>query len=46
MHDGGLATLADVIEFYDRGGRTNPNLDSEIRPLRLTTEEKKELVPF
>ena len=26
MHDGSLATLADVVEFYDRGGIPNPTL--------------------
>ena len=46
MHDGSLATLEDVIDFYDRGGRPNPNLDSEIRPLRLTGEERKTLAAF
>ena len=43
MHDGSLATLEDVIEFYDRGGRPNSNLDPEIRPLRLTSAEKQHL---
>ena len=46
MHDGRLATLEDVIDFYDHGGRPNPNLDSEIRALRLTPEEKKALAVF
>ena len=46
MHDGSLATLTDVIEFYDRGGRANPNLDSEIQPLRLADAEKRALVAF
>jgi cytochrome c peroxidase len=46
MHDGSLATLADVIEFYDRGGVANPNLDPEIRPLRLTTVEKAQLEAY
>jgi cytochrome c peroxidase len=46
MHDGSLATLNDVIEFYDGGGRTNPNIDSEIRSLRLTAEEKNALAAF
>ena len=46
MHYGSLATLNDVIDFYDSGGRTNPNLDSEIRSLRLTAEEKKALAAF
>jgi len=46
MHDGSLATLEDVIEFYDGGGRPNPNLDSEMRPLHLTAGEKRALVVF
>jgi cytochrome c peroxidase len=46
MHDGSLATLEAVIEFYDGGGRTNPSLDSEIRPLRLTDTEKTQLAAF
>jgi cytochrome c peroxidase len=46
MHDGSLAILEDVIEFYDRGGNPNPYLDPELKPLRLTTEEKQALVAF
>ena len=46
MHDGSIATLEDVIEFYDRGGNDNPFRDQELRPLRLTEEEKKALVAF
>ena len=46
MHDGTLRTLPDVVEFYDRGGRPNPALDPEIRPLRLTAADKQALVAF
>ncbi len=46
MHDGSLATLEEVIEFYDRGGKRNPYLDAELRPLNLTAEEKKALLAF
>jgi cytochrome c peroxidase len=46
MHDGSLATLDEVIEYYDRGGNTNPALDSELRPLRLTAAEKSALRAF
>lgn len=46
MHDGSLSSLEEVIEFYDRGGGANPYLDSDIRPLRLTPAEKKELIAF
>ena len=46
MHNGSLATLEEVIDFYDRGGRPNPGLDTEIRPLRLTPLERVSLVAF
>ena len=46
MHDGSLATLDDVIEFYDQGGRPNPSLDPEVRPLRLTADEKRQVAVF
>jgi cytochrome c peroxidase len=46
MHDGTLATLAEVVDRYNQGGIINPNLDREIRPLKLIDEEKKDLVAF
>jgi len=46
MHDGSVATLEEVVHFYDRGGRPNPSLDPEIRPLGLTAEEKSQLAAF
>ena len=46
MHDGSLVTLTEVVDYYDRGGNTNPGLDAELRPLRLTDIEKKTLVSF
>lgn len=46
MHDGSLTSLDDVVEFYDRGGRANPHLDAELRPLGLSPAEKKALVAF
>lgn len=46
MHDGSLVTLEEVVEFYNRGGRPNPHLDGEIRPLGLIGEEKHALIAF
>ena len=46
MHDGSLATLREVIEFYDHGGVPNELLDPAIRPLGLNEEEKEDLVAF
>jgi cytochrome c peroxidase len=46
MHDGSLATLRDVVDFYDRGGEQNPGLDRFMMPLFLTEREKEDLVAF
>lgn len=46
MHDGSMATLKEVIDFYSDGGRPNPYLDSEIRPRNFTAEEKHALAAF
>jgi cytochrome c peroxidase len=46
MHDGSIATLEQVVDFYDGGGRPNPNLAAEIRPLRLNAEDKRSVVLF
>ena len=46
MHDGSLATLEDVVEYYDRGGNSNPHLDSELHALHLSSDEKRSLVQF
>lgn len=46
MHDGSLATLEDVVEFYSKGGQGNPYLDPEIRKLDLTAAEKAALIAF
>jgi cytochrome c peroxidase len=58
MHDGSIATLAEVIEFYDAGGRNivtgadagdgrvNPFKRKEIHALELTPQEKSDLVAF
>ncbi|MEX2301841.1 MAG: cytochrome c peroxidase [Bryobacterales bacterium] len=46
MHDGSLATLADVIEFYDKGGERDPNLSMEMQRLDLTPTEKADLAEF
>lgn len=45
MHDGSLATLREVVQFYNRGGVTN-SVDPNIRPLRLSAAEIDALVEF
>jgi cytochrome c peroxidase len=46
LHDGSAANLDDVIEFYDEGGVTNPNLDQRIMRLHLTEAERHDLRAF
>ena len=46
MHDGSLATLEEVVDFYDGGGHPNPFLDRQVQPLRLSESEKEALVAF
>jgi cytochrome c peroxidase len=47
MHDGSEATLDQVVEFYDRGGKVQrPSLAPEIKALHLNPREKQQLVEF
>lgn len=46
MHNGVFRTLGEVIDFYMNGGFRNPYLDEEIRPLKLTRQEKSDLIEF
>lgn len=46
MHHGGLASLREVVEFYNRGGVPNETLDPLIKPLHLNAEELDALVAF
>lgn len=46
MHDGRFTTLEEVVEFYDKGGIPNKNLESTLKVLKLTDAEKKDLVAF
>src|SRR5712691_420959 len=50
FHNGGMSTLEQVVEFYNRGGNfareNQKDFDIDIVPLHLTTEEKAALVAF
>ncbi len=47
MHDGSMATLEEVIDFYEGGGEANPWLDPEMRPINnFTDQEKRDLLAF
>lgn len=46
MHDGSLRTLEEVVEHYDKGGTKNQWLSEKMIPLKLTNQEKLDLVEF
>jgi len=54
MHDGSIATLAEVIDHYADGGRQAPlgpakhnrYRDARLKPLSLSSDERRELVAF
>ena len=46
MHDGSLKTLEEVVEFYVKGGVPNPNQAAGVFRLRLSDQDKKDLVQF
>lgn len=46
MHDGSLATLEEVVEHYEKGGTKNAWLSDKMFPIKLTAQEKLDLVEF
>ncbi|MCY2960503.1 MAG: cytochrome-c peroxidase [Planctomycetota bacterium] len=46
MHDGGLATLEDVVAFYRRGGNPIAERDERLAPLEMTDAEALNLAAF
>ena len=46
MHNGRFQTLEEVVDFYDRGGNSNPLLDPLMTPLYLSEADKRALVAF
>jgi len=46
MHNGALATLREVVDFFDAGGGPAPNKSPLLKPLGLSEEEKRDLVAF
>lgn len=46
MHDGSLATLKEVIEFYDKGGVARLSRSPVMGPLKLSQQQKSDLLVF
>ncbi len=46
MHNGTVATLEEVVAFYNRGNGVDANKDPRLKPLGLSREEQADLVAF
>jgi cytochrome c peroxidase len=46
MHNGMFKTLREVVNFYNKGGGADPNKDPILKPLRLSSKERGDLVAF
>jgi cytochrome c peroxidase len=46
MHDGSIATLEGVVDHYDESFVRRPSLDAEMKSLKLTDQEKADIVAF
>jgi len=46
MHDGSLANLDAVLEFYNSGGGGDPQQDPRVRPLNLSKQDMAALKAF
>ncbi len=46
MHDGSLATLADVVAHFNSGGLNDPTKSPLMVPLGLTAQQQEDLVAF
>lgn len=46
MHNGAEKTLQSVMELYDRGGIDRPSRSELIKPLKLTKQEKSDIIAF
>lgn len=46
MHDGSLATLEEIVQFYAQGGIKNPRIDAVMARIDFTEQDRADLVAF
>jgi cytochrome c peroxidase len=46
MHDGSEKTLQQVVDYYAGGANSNPQLDPAIQAIKLTSQDRADLVAF
>ena len=46
FHDGSAKTLKDAVNHYAKGGEVTTNIDPNMKPLKLSEQDKDDLVAF
>lgn len=46
MHDGSQKTLREVIDWYAKGGHSNPHLSDKIKKFEISAQETQDLIAF
>lgn len=46
MHNGSMATLDEVLDHYEDGGKKRPSLSPEMKPITLNAQERADLVAY
>lgn len=46
MHDGSMTLIEQVLEHYEKGGITRPSLSPEMKSVKLTAQDRADLIAF
>jgi len=46
MHNGSIATLSEVIKYFEKGGGIHANKSELIQPFSITNSERRDLITF
>lgn len=46
MHDGSMTSIDEVIDHYEKGGKTRPSLSPEMKAVTLSRQERADLIAY
>ena len=46
MHDGSMKSMDEVIEHYEKGGKSRPSLSPEMKRIKLSKQEREDLLAY
>jgi len=46
MHDGSMRSMDEVIEHYEKGGKSRPSLSPEMKRIKLSKQEREDLLAY